>query len=79
MMERVAERAATDGDVEQEAEAYIELAFIAQATDRRDLVPDLLRKTRALLDSPTLPAERRAALLKRIGGEPRLAGTRGRP
>jgi hypothetical protein len=73
MMERAAERAAAGGDVERAANAYVDAAFIALESGGTDRVPGLLRKTRVLLSSPVLPADRRAAVLQRISGEARLA------
>jgi hypothetical protein len=72
-MEQAADRAASGGDVERAANSYVDAVLIALASGRDDHVSSLLRKTRALLGSPVLPADRRAAVLRRIGGETRLA------
>jgi hypothetical protein len=72
-MERAAERAAGVGDVEQAANSYVDAVLIALTDHRGDRVTGLLRRTRALLGSPVLPADSRAAVLRRIGGQTRLA------
>ena len=72
-MEHAAERAAGVGDVERAANSYVDAVLIALADNRGDRVSGLLRKTRGLLGSPLLPADRRAAVLRRIGDETRLA------
>ena len=73
MMEHAAESAAAGGDVERAADSYIDAALIALTSRRVDRVPGLLHRTRVVLGSPLLSAERRAAILRRIGEEPRLA------
>ena len=73
MMERAAERAAAGGDVERAASSYVDAALIAATDERYDVVPGLLRKTKAMLASPLLASDRRAMLLERIEGTPRLA------
>lgn len=73
MMERAAERAMLGGDVERAATALVDAAIIAVESQREDLVPALVGRTRRLLDSPLLPTDRRARLLERVQGTPALA------
>jgi hypothetical protein len=73
MMERAAERAAAGGDVGQAANSYVDAALIAVEEKRGDQVPGLLRKTLLLLGSPQFPADRRADVLWRMGGEAGVA------
>ena len=73
MMERAAASAMAVGDVERAANAYVDAALIALEAGRADKAPPLLRKTRVVLGSPLLPDDRRAAILRRIGEETRLA------
>ena len=79
MMERAAEHAAAGGDVERAAASYIDAALIAATDERYDVVPGLLRKTKAMLASPLLASDRRAQLLERIEGTPRLAQAWAKP
>jgi hypothetical protein len=79
MMERAAESAAAGGDVERAANAYIDAALIAMEDGRADKATGLLRRTRVVLGSPLLPLDRRGAILRRIGEEPRLAQAYGTP
>jgi hypothetical protein len=73
MMERAAARAAARGDVELAANSYVDAALIAVEAKRNDQVPALLRKTLLLLGSPVFPADRRADVLWRMGGEAGIA------
>jgi hypothetical protein len=73
MMEKSAQHAASGGDVERAANAYVDAAVLAIEANRDDQVPGLLRKTRVVLGSPLLTSERRETILRRIGGETRLA------
>ena len=61
------------GDVERAANSYIDAILLAMEARRPEPVPGLLVKTRAVLHSPLLPAERREAILRRIGEDSRLA------
>jgi len=79
MMERAAASAIAVGDVERAADAYIDAALIAMEGGRADKATGLLRRTRVVLGSPLLPLERRGAILRRIGDEPRLAQAYGTP
>lgn len=73
MMERAAASAAAGGDVERAANSYIDAILLAMEARRPEPVPGLLVKTRAVLHSPLLPAERREAILRRVGEDSRLA------
>lgn len=73
MMETAAERAARVGDVEGAANAYIDAAYLAIASDRSDRVPEILGRMHAVLGSPLLPSERRTAILRRVGDAPAIA------
>jgi hypothetical protein len=73
MMEEAARHAATVGDVERGASAWLDAALIAAEDGRSDLVPGLLRRMRLVSESPLLPESRREVILARAGGEPRLA------
>lgn len=79
MMQKAGERASSVGDVEKAANSYIDAAFLAIASGREDKVPALIRKTRAMLTSPLLTADRRAPLLERIEGNPTLAKVDAQP
>lgn len=65
-MERAAEKAVADGDVERAAHAYIDAALIAVEGGRDDLVDALVRKTFRVTGSPLLAADRRAAIRARV-------------
>ena len=73
MMERAAASAAAGGDVERAANSYIDAILLAMEARRPEAVPGLLVKTHAVLHSPLLAAERRDAILRRIGEDSRLA------
>ena len=73
MMEKAAEVAADVGDVEGAANAYVDAAYLAIASDRSDRVPSILGRMHAVLGSPLLPADRRTAILRRVGDAPAIA------
>jgi hypothetical protein len=73
MMEKAAEHAADVGGIEDAANAYIDAAFLAVASDRQDKVPALLGRMHAVLSSPLLPETRRASILQRIGENSEVA------
>ena len=73
MMETAAQRAAAVGDVEGAANAYIDAAYFAIASDRPDRVPAILGRMHAVLGSPLLPSDRRTAILRRVGDSPAIA------
>ena len=66
MMEMSAEQATAVGDVERAANAFIDAALIALKDGREDKVPVLLRRMRAVLDSPLISSERRDQIIRRI-------------
>lgn len=73
MMERAGERAAAVGDIDAAAHAYVDAALFAIDDGREDRLPGLVQRARVLADAPLLPEARRAAILQRIDGAPRLA------
>ena len=73
MMERAAQHAMADGDVERAAGAFIDAALIAIEDGRDDLVPTYVGRTRRVLASPLLTTDQRGTILQRIEGAPRLA------
>jgi hypothetical protein len=73
MMERAAEQAIARGDLERAVSALTDAAIIAAESEREDLVPGLVRRSRRLLESPLLHADQRARLLARVEGSPALA------
>lgn len=72
MMEYAAECAASYGDVERAANAFIDAALIALADGRDDRVGLLVNKARMMTASPLLMPDQREAILRRIGDEPGL-------
>jgi hypothetical protein len=73
MMKHAAEHAAANGNVELAANSYIDAAVLAIGAGREGEAPQLVHKARAVLDSPLLPADRRATILERIVGQVQLA------
>ena len=73
MMERAGERAASVGDIDAAANAYVDAALFALDGGREDRLPALVQRARVLADAPLLPDARRSAILQRIDGAPRLA------
>lgn len=73
MMERAGDRAAAVGDIDAAANAYVDAALFAIEEGRDDRLPALVQRARVLADAPLLPQTRRAAILQRIDGSPRLA------
>lgn len=73
MMERAGDRASAVGDIDAAANAYVDAALFAIAETRYDRLPALVQRARVLADAPLLPQTRRAAILQRIDGSPRLA------
>ncbi len=73
MMESTAERAASVGDIEAAANAYVDAALFAIDEGRVDKLPALVQRARVLADAPLFPEARRGAILQRIDGSPRLA------
>ena len=73
MMERAGDRAASIGDIDAAANAYVDAALFALSEGRDDKLPALVRRARVLADAPLLPEARRSAILQRIDGAPRLA------
>ena len=73
MMERAAERAASVGDIDAAANAYVDAALFAVNEGRSDRLSALVQRARVLADAPLLPEARRGAILQRIDGSPRLA------
>lgn len=73
MMERAGDRAAAVGDIDAAANAYVDAALFALDNGREDRLPALVQRARVLAHAPLLPEARRAAILQRIEGAPRLA------
>ena len=73
MMERAGERAASVGDIDAAANAFVDAALFALDDGRDDRLPALVQRARVLADAPLLPDARRSAILQRIDGAPRLA------
>ncbi len=73
MMERAGDQAASVGDIDAAANAYVDAALFAINDGREDRLPTLVQRARVLADAPLLPEARRSAILQRIDGAPRLA------
>ena len=73
MMERAGDRAASVGDIDAAANAYVDAALFAIDEGRTDRLTPLVQRARVLADAPLLPEARRGAILQRIDGSPRLA------
>jgi hypothetical protein len=73
MMVKAADRAAESGRVADAANFYIDAALLAVADERYDKVPTILSRVHVVLSAPALAEEQRTEILRRIGGDTRVA------